>query len=221
MQRCVLCETLLTPEARSREHVIPASFGGRRCTSKALCQQCNSKTGHAWDAELERQLRPISVLVFPHDHTCGRKQHRIANAEGNRLLPKAGIRGGAEGPQIRINKESSRREIPIPGMSRQTVQEIRRPVKAGGLLAAQEEELIRSIEWEETTTRADFRDVGGVGGVPGISWGWMTWVQLRNSPYEPSGYTSSSDSRTHCCRFRSYVRLRRSRIPRSLRRPSR
>ena len=58
VRQCVLCETILIGEALSREHVIPASVGGRKRTSMALCRQCNSTTGHAWDAELERQLRP-------------------------------------------------------------------------------------------------------------------------------------------------------------------
>ena len=102
MQRCVLCETLLVGDARTKEHVIPASLGGRRRTVKALCRQCNSTTGHVWDAELDRQLLPASLLVFPHDHPCGRKQRLIAGAEGNDLILKGGIRGGAAGPQARI-----------------------------------------------------------------------------------------------------------------------
>ena len=106
MRSCVLCEAPLVGEARSLEHVIPASLGGKRRTSKALCRQCNSTTGHEWDAELEGQLRPASLLVFPPDHSCGRKQRRIADVQGNRLLLKAGIRGGAEDPQVRIMTEA-------------------------------------------------------------------------------------------------------------------
>lgn len=239
MQHCVLCETLLTPEIRSREHVIPASLGGRRGTAKALCRQCNSTSGHGWDAELERQLRPFSVLVFPAVHPCGRKQHRIADAEGNRLILMAGIRGGAEGPQIRINEEPGRREIQISGPSRQrTVQELRRLVKAGQLPPDQEEELIRSIEWEETTTRADFRDIGGVGGpkarksmlksmVTAGLLGGLTWLDMlsavfllrgsgrggpclmfRDSPVRPLGDVSLP-IRRHCVHIETDMEARK------------
>ena len=218
MQRCVLCETLLVGEARTREHVIPASLGGKRRTVKALCRQCNSTTGHAWDAELERQLRPAALLVFPHDHPCGRKQRRVADDEGNQLILKGGIRGGAEGPQIRIKTVADRTELHISAPSRQrAIQEIRRRVKASELPADREEEIIASIEREETTTRVEFTEVGGVGGP--VAWnsmlksmvtagllGGLTWLDMlsavlllrgsgrggpclmfRDSPVRPSG----------------------------------
>ena len=111
MRKCLLCETDLIGEAQSREHVIPESLGGRKRTSMALCRQCNSTTGHEWDAELERQLRAVSLIVFPSDHPCGDKQRRVADAEGNRLLLKGGIRGGAEDPRLRIQKEGDRMEF--------------------------------------------------------------------------------------------------------------
>ena len=190
MQRCVLCETLLVGEARTREHVIPASLGGKRRTVTALCRQCNSTTGHAWDAELERQLRPAALLVFPHDHPCGRKQRRVADDEGNHLILTGGIRGGAEGPQIRIKTVADRTELHISAPSRQrAIQEIRRRVKVGQLPADREEEIIASIEREETTTRVEFMEVGGVGGP--VAWnsmlksmvtagllGGLTWLDM-------------------------------------------
>ena len=190
MQSCVLCETLLVGETRTREHVIPASLGGKKRTVKALCRQCNSTTGHDWDAELERQFRPYALLVFPSDHSCGRKQRRVADKEGNRLILKGGIRGGAEGPQDRIKTEGGRTERQISAPSRQrAVQEIRRLIKKGQLPADREEEILASIEREETTTRVEFKEVGGVGGP--IAWssmlksmvtagllGGLTWVDM-------------------------------------------
>ena len=84
----------LVGEARSYERLLPASLGGRKRTSKALSRRCNSTTGHDWDAELERQHRPIALFVFPPHHPCARKHRRVADAEGNHLILKAGIRGG-------------------------------------------------------------------------------------------------------------------------------
>ena len=165
MRSCVLCEAPLVGEARSREHVIPASPGGERLTSKALCVQCNSKTGHEWDAELEGQLRPASLLVFPPDHPCGRKQRRVVDDRGNRLILKAGIRGGAEDRQIQVKTEAGRSEVLLSAHSKQrAVQEVRRRVKAGQLPADREEEIIASIKLEETTTRVEFTEARSVGG---------------------------------------------------------
>ena len=80
----------LVGEARSYERLLPASLGGRKRTSKALCRRCNSTTGHEWDAELERQHRPIALFVFPPHHPCARKHRRVADAEGNHVILKAG-----------------------------------------------------------------------------------------------------------------------------------
>ena len=157
---------------------------------KALCRRCNSTTGHAWDAELERQLRPAALLVFPHDHPCARKQRRVAGAEGNDLILKGGIRGGAAGPQVRINTEAGRTELHISAPTRQrAIQEIRRFIAAGRLPADREEEFIASIEREEATTRVDFTEAGYVGGP--VAWksmlksmvtagllGEMTWLDM-------------------------------------------
>ena len=172
MHCCVLCETPLVGDARTREHVLPASLGGKQRTVKALCRECNSTTGHSWDAELERQLRPAALLVFPHDHPCGRKQRRVADAEGNHLILTGGIRGGAEGPQIRIKTVAGRTELHISAPTRQrAIQEIRRLIKEGRLPADREEEIIASIAREETTTRVEFSEVGGVGGP--VAWNSM------------------------------------------------
>ena len=190
MHCCVLCEAPLVGDARTREHVIPASLGGRRRTVKALCRECNSTTGHSWDAELERQLRPAALLVFPHDHPCGRNHRRVAGAEGNVLILKGGIRGGAASPQVRVKTEAGRTELHISAPTRQrATQEIRRLIAAGRLPADREEEFISSIEREEATTRVDFTEGGSVGGP--VAWdsmlksmvtagllGELTWLDM-------------------------------------------
>ena len=165
MRKCVLCQTCLIGDARSQEHVILASLGGRRATRKALCRACNSRTGHEWDAELERQLLPVSLLVFPHDHRRGRKWRRVADSQGNRLILKAGIRGGAEDPQIEIKTENGQCEPHISAPTKpRAVQEIRRLIKAGRLPAEREEEIIAGIELEETVTYVEFTEGGYIGG---------------------------------------------------------
>ena len=193
MRKCILCETDLIGETQSREHVIPESLGGRKRTSMALCRQCNSTTGHEWDAELERQLRPISLLVFPPDHPCGDKQRRVADREGNRLLLKAGIRGGAEDPQIRLKTVGDLMEFHLSAPSRKrAIQEVRRLIKEGLLPADREEEFIGSIQLGEATIRADFTEDGSVGGPAAWSsmlksmvtaglLGGLTWLDMLSA----------------------------------------
>ena len=193
MHCCVLCETPLVGDARTREHVIPASLGGKRRTLKALCRKCNSTTGHEWDAELEQQLRLAALMVFPPDHPCGSKLHRVADDEGNRLILKAGLRGGAADPQIRVKTEGDLAEFNLSAPTRKrAIQEISRLVKAGQLPAGREEEILASLEREETTTRVEFTEWGAFGGP--VAWnsmlksmvtagllGGLTWLDMLSA----------------------------------------
>jgi len=173
VRKCILCHTALVGDAQSREHVIPASLGGRRSTTKALCRGCNSTTGHEWDAELEKQLLPASLMVFPHDHPRGRKWRRVADDQGNRLILKGGLRGGSENPQVHLVKmEDGRVDFHLSAPTkRRAVQEIQRLIKAGQLPADREEELIAGIEREETLTYVEFTEGGYVGG--DVAWNSM------------------------------------------------
>jgi len=58
---CAICGKAITDADDSDEHIIPASIGGRRTVRSFLHRVCNNTTGHTWDAELERQLRPLAL----------------------------------------------------------------------------------------------------------------------------------------------------------------
>ena len=171
---CVLCDAELAGSALTFEHVIPESLGGRRRTDKVLCRDCNSRTGHEWDAQLAKQLLPFAQMVFPNGHRSGPKQRRIRDSQGNSLLLKAGIRGGAEHPQSRMRQVGDKYEMTISAPSRQrAVQEIRRLVKEGKLPEGREEEIIQGIQREEIETRIMFSEAGGVGGEAV----WNSWLK--------------------------------------------
>ena len=46
---CWLCSRELT---KTREHVIPEKMGGKKTVQGFICRDCNSTTGHGWDAAL-------------------------------------------------------------------------------------------------------------------------------------------------------------------------
>lgn len=48
---CWLCASELT---RTREHVIPESMGGKKTVVGFICIDCNSRTGHDWDAAVHQ-----------------------------------------------------------------------------------------------------------------------------------------------------------------------
>src|ERR1700686_2730563 len=59
---CVLCGAAITETNDSVEHIIQNSVGGRLRTRGFICTKCNSITGETWDAELARQLNPLSLF---------------------------------------------------------------------------------------------------------------------------------------------------------------
>jgi len=59
---CAICDTPITPENDSREHIILNAVGGRRTVPGFICDRCNHTTGHSWDAALAKQLNPFSLF---------------------------------------------------------------------------------------------------------------------------------------------------------------
>ena len=92
MAYCWLCETLLTEENRSREHIIPAALGGKRTVADFLCRRCNNSTGSKWDAALVNVSKPMDFISSsrewqeaetPHDYDLGNRANRHETAIGN------------------------------------------------------------------------------------------------------------------------------------------
>ena len=60
---CALCQTLLTGDNNTREHVIPNALGGRKKVRNFICKRCNDKTGEKWDSEIAAQLQPLCTML--------------------------------------------------------------------------------------------------------------------------------------------------------------
>ena len=63
MAHCWLCETVLTEENQSREHIIPKALGGKQTVSDFLCCLCNNSTGSKWDAALVNVSKPMDFIA--------------------------------------------------------------------------------------------------------------------------------------------------------------
>jgi len=53
----------LKPKNDSKEHIIPASIGGRKKVSGFICVGCNNESGRQWDSELAAQLNFLGLFV--------------------------------------------------------------------------------------------------------------------------------------------------------------
>ena len=60
---CALCQTLLTRDNNTREHVIPNALGGRKKVRDFICKRCNDKTGEKWDSEITVQLQALCTML--------------------------------------------------------------------------------------------------------------------------------------------------------------
>lgn len=70
MPECALCDERFLLRTSSREHVILNAIGGRKKVKGFLCEPCNSRSGHTWDADLAKQLNGLS-LFFSIDRERG------------------------------------------------------------------------------------------------------------------------------------------------------
>ena len=164
-ETCVLCGADLAGSNRSWEHIIPESLGGKLRTDQVLCRSCNSRSGHDWDATLVQQLLPITLMVFPSEHSLGRKIRRIRDDHGNSLILKGGIRGGAEHPQAHVSKVGDSHELSISAPTKKRIaQEVERLVKKGVLPAQRKAEILSSVTREEALTWVEFEEARFFGG---------------------------------------------------------
>lgn len=62
-KKCALCDQTLSGKKKTKEHIIPNAIGGRKKTTGFICNDCNTKLGESWDAELARQLNWFSLAV--------------------------------------------------------------------------------------------------------------------------------------------------------------
>nr|WP_319571728.1 HNH endonuclease [uncultured Draconibacterium sp.] len=68
MKKCYRCDTLLTEENSSDEHVIINACGGRLKSKRLLCQTCNSIFGDSFDNELAKITNDLSNLLLIKRH---------------------------------------------------------------------------------------------------------------------------------------------------------
>ena len=113
---------------------------------------------------LVRQLLPLTLMVFPSEHSLGQKIRRVRDDDGNSLILKGGFRGGAEHPQAYVTKVDDSHELRISAPTKKRLaQEIERLVKEGKLPAGQKAEILESITREKALTWIEVEEASSVG----------------------------------------------------------
>lgn len=90
MTKCYICESTITKENETEEHIILNSLGGKLKSKTLICRNCNSKLGNEIDSELSDMLNPIANLLNI-DRDRGRAQafkvYDSVNGETYNILP--------------------------------------------------------------------------------------------------------------------------------------
>ncbi|MCY8489352.1 HNH endonuclease [Bacillus atrophaeus] len=61
--KCYVCDTDLTEENVTDEHILLNAIGGRLRSKRLICRGCNSDFGSRIDDKLSQQLQPIATLL--------------------------------------------------------------------------------------------------------------------------------------------------------------
>ncbi len=98
---CAICGQEIGPAKDSEEHVLPGAIGGRRTVRAFLHDDCNHRSGHTWDATLEKQLRPLA-LHFGIKRQSGRTlRMAVTTTAGENFLLDAGGQLEMARPEIK------------------------------------------------------------------------------------------------------------------------
>lgn len=98
---CAICGEKIAPADDSEEHILPGAVGGRRTVRGFLHDGCNHRSGHTWDAALEKQLRPLA-LHFGVKRQRGRTlRMAITTTAGENFLLDAGGQLEMSRPEIK------------------------------------------------------------------------------------------------------------------------
>lgn len=123
---CAICSEPLNNKTRSKEHIIPNSIGGRRKTTDFICNTCNNRLGHTWDAELARQLNWCSLAVGVSRETGTVPRQLIKTVDGSRFWLTA---DGTMTPEKPIYREESEGKKTTITISARDMKEARRMLK--------------------------------------------------------------------------------------------
>ena len=166
-QQCCLCGNVLTSDNDTAEHIIPNAIGGRRKVVGFICRDCNSKSGERWDAELARQLAPLSLLlgitrqrghVAPQTFRTSSGGGVRINPDGKMVRPTVEPQVKTEGSTTTVHIEAStRREF------RRMVQGLRR--KYPQLFDRDLEELVSEAQ-DKSFYSSDLIEIPGLFGGP-------------------------------------------------------
>ena len=148
--QCALCRKVVTSDNSSAEHIIPNAVGGRKRVVGFLCRACNSESGSTWDAELARQLNPLSLLLGITRQSGDVPSQTFQTYSGGSLRVSADGTRTPTKPRIEVTNEGTNTRLHIEAATRR---EFRQILEGMGRRYPQ----LRSLDMDDVISAAEDR----------------------------------------------------------------
>lgn len=149
---CAICGQNFQNVQDSNEHIIPNAIGGRKKIKQFICVDCNSKTGREWDAELAKQLEPMSLyLRIKRERGEIRSQiFSTSNGQTIRLKNDGTMEHSKPLIQEEYCEDTKRGTIHASLRSKKEAKQLIDGYKRKGYKIQNEEELLNSLETKQS-----------------------------------------------------------------------
>lgn len=77
MKKCYKCDSPLTEDNKSKEHLLQSALGGKKVSYDLLCEMCNNEIGETIDAEIASQIGHFADILGVNNST----KHKVLKAE--------------------------------------------------------------------------------------------------------------------------------------------
>jgi hypothetical protein len=123
--KCYVCDTELTIENETDEHIIINAAGGRLSSKELLCIKCNSDFGEGIDSILAKQLNNLANMLMVKRHR-GEPQPIIGDKKstGEKYKLEVGGKPNLLKPSVEITTEGDKKNITVSARSESEMREI-------------------------------------------------------------------------------------------------
>ena len=125
-KQCVLCGRTLTSNNSDKEHIISNAIGGRKTVTEFICKSCNNETGTNWDAELARQLQPLSILLGIKRQQGDVKPKKFPTSSGGEVELYADGKMTTTKPSHEVTTDGNTRQLKISARSTKELRKLLR-----------------------------------------------------------------------------------------------
>ena len=120
------CGNRLADDTSTKEHVVLNAIGGRKTVTGFICNDCNHETGTTWDAELARQLNPLSLLLGISRQRKGVPSQVFPTSSGGKIQLRSDGRMTIGEPSHEVATDGSTTRLKITARS---LEELRNLIK--------------------------------------------------------------------------------------------